>query len=139
AVAWMVGPATVSVDLGAGAFTASLRLTEPDLPPISVDVSMVATGVSATAAVGDIDDHAGGLRLVATTQPSATVALEWAGPSLDAAASPRSVPVLPSPDAAGLRDLVTVLLPAVAAQGLLSSLRQFVPSPAQAGLDAVLD
>lgn len=138
ALMWTVGPATIGVDLAAGALTAALRIAEPGLPVIEVDVTAATSGVSATATLCAIDAHAGGLRLVAGTAPAASVAVEWAGPSAGAPAV-RSVALLPTPDAAGLRDLATVLLPAAAVQCLLGVVRDLVPPAGQPAVDAALD
>ncbi|HEU4426504.1 MAG TPA: DUF6603 domain-containing protein [Pilimelia sp.] len=138
ALNWTVGPATIGVDLAAGALTGSLQVDEPGLPVFEVDVSASTSAVSVTAALGTLDQHAGGLRLVARTAPTASVAVEWAGPS-GGTPTTRTVALLPTPDAAGLRDLATVLLPATAVQGLLSVLRELAPPSGQAALDAALD
>ena len=136
ALAWTVGPATVGADLAAGTLTAGLRLAAPDVPAVEVDVAFGPAGVSATAALGTLDPAAGGMRLVAATAPTPAVTVEWAGPG---AAAPRRLPLLPDPDPAALRELATVVLPAVGVHGLLGALRSLVSATARPALDAALD
>ncbi|MEQ7128683.1 DUF6603 domain-containing protein [Actinopolymorpha sp. B11F2] len=140
AVGWSVGPATIGLDVATGSLTGALRATTPGLPPFAVDVAMGPTDVAATASLGALDPSAlggeigGGLRLLAGASP-ATVRVEWAAPD----GSVREVALVPSPDPGAVRDLATVLLPAVTAHGLLGALRQQVSTAAASALDAALD
>ncbi|MEQ4208789.1 DUF6603 domain-containing protein [Actinopolymorpha sp. B9G3] len=140
AVGWSVGPATIGLDLATGSLTGALRVTTSGLPAFAVDVAMRPTGVAATASLGALDPSAlggeigGGLRLVAGTSPAA-VRVESAVPG----GSVREVALVPSPDPGAVRDLATVLLPAVTAHGVLGALRQRVSTAAAPALDAALD
>src|SRR6266511_4966699 len=51
----------------------------------------------------------------------------------------RRLPLLPDPDPAALRELATVVLPAVGVHGLLGALRSLVSATARPALDAALD
>jgi hypothetical protein len=140
-IGWAVGPATVGLDLATGGVTAGLRLTPADTGCVEIDVAVTATAlggsaptVGATLAIGALDPDAGGVRVVGTTSPAA-LAVEWAAPR----AAMRRVTLLPSPDTAGLTDLAIVVLPAVAAQTILSAARWLVPTSAAPALEVALD
>ncbi|BCJ75230.1 hypothetical protein CS0771_47740 [Catellatospora sp. IY07-71] len=135
ALAWTVGPATVGGDLAIGGLNIGWRLAEPGLPVIEATVAMTAAGATATASLGELDPHTGGLRLVARTAPAAAVEVQWGVPN----AAARTVALLPGPDAAGLRDLAVVLVPAVTGQAVLTALRAAVSAEARPALDVALD
>ena len=110
-------------------------MTTAGQPPLQLDVRLGPTTVSASAALGSLDPNAGGLRLVATTTPAATIG-DRVGSARRVA---RTVAVLPTPDPAALLDLATVVLPAVISHRLLSAFRQLVSTAAAPALDAALD
>ncbi|MBV1856283.1 DUF6603 domain-containing protein [Catellatospora tritici] len=135
ALDWTIGPATVGFDLAAGGLDITWRLAEPGVPLIEAAVALTGAGASATVSLGELDPHTGGLRLVGRTAPGAAVEVQWAAPN----AATRTVALLPVPDAAGLRELATVAVPAVTAQALLTALRRAVSAEARPALDLALD
>lgn len=112
-VGWTVGPAQLVVDLGTGAVTASVSAD-----PVTVSLDATPEWARGSIAIGSIDAELGGARLVASS-PSApgegvTASVEMSLPSRP----PRTVPVWPTPDVAGLRELLELGLPALGLQGL---------------------
>ncbi|MGE3443366.1 MAG: DUF6603 domain-containing protein [Acidimicrobiia bacterium] len=137
---WSVGDLSVSIDLGAPALALSSRVDAADgVAAVDLAVALSPAGVTASAALGTLDDDAGGVRLVGEIGAggaAATLALEWQGPN---GATPRRIPLAPSPDGAALTDFAVTAVPAVVTHALGRWARDQLGTDSRQLLDAVLD
>ncbi|MGZ8457281.1 MAG: DUF6603 domain-containing protein, partial [Gemmatirosa sp.] len=137
------GSAAVTFDLATRTLGVTASSDGGGVPPLTVSASLSPAGPRAELALGALDARAGGLRLVARAGAGvgggATLQLEWQRPAAAGAATPRLIPLLPAPDAAGLRALATVALPAVLAQAMAVVARTQVAAATRPVLDGALD
>jgi hypothetical protein len=137
------GTATVTFDLASRTLGVAMQTTSTLVPPLALAASLSPAGPRAELAFGALDPRAGGLRLVgragAGVVGGAALQLEWQRPAAAGAAVPRLVPLLPTPDAAGLQALATAALPAALVQAMAGLARTLASSTARPVLDGALD
>ncbi|GLC24866.1 DUF6603 domain-containing protein [Roseisolibacter agri] len=137
------GSATLLFDLATRTATLTATRDGGGVPPLAISASLSPAGPRAELAFGALDARAGGLRLVARAgngvSGGAVLQLEWQRPAAVGAATTRLIPILPAPDADGLRALATVALPALLAQAAAELARSHVAAAARPVLDGALD
>jgi hypothetical protein len=136
AVTWTAGGATLTLDLAARTFGAAVSVAPLDgALPLTLAVAASPAGATADLTLGTLDADAGGLRLVGHAGAAPRLGLEWQAAG---AAAPRLVPLLPTPDVAGLQALAAAVLPAALAQALAGFARANASEAARPSLDAAL-
>ena len=132
-LSWVLGPATVGLDLATGAVTGTLTTEVEGLLPVSLAVSAGPTSHAALV-LGMIDEHLGGVRLTASAGPTVTAAVEWSS----AGGTVRTAGLWPTFEVEPLTDLIETTVPALALQGVISALLTNATGAGLAALEAGL-
>ena len=129
--------AFVDVDLATGSVAGTYEVHDSGLPAVSISGSAAPAGVTLTAAVGTIDEHAGGLRLSGSFGTGGvTVGLDTRAVGSQATTT---VGLYPSLDSAGLVSVTQSLLPAALIHGVVSAYRAQASDAAAQIVDDALD
>jgi len=128
------GDAHVDVDLAAGSVSGAVTVTVDGLPPLALGIAASHAGVTATAALGEVDPTVGGLRLVGSAGTSgASLSVENRAPG---ATSSTTVGLYPSVDTGGLVTLAQTVLPAVVIQAVATACRSAASDTGLAALES---
>lgn len=132
-----VAGATIDVDLAAASLTGSVTMANAPLPPMSFDLAVSPSAVTAIGAFGVIATDVGGLRLVGHAGTGgASLSVEHRAPG---AAATTTIGVYPTVASNDLVRLATTVLPAVVMQAVGQYLRTGISDTATTLVDAAFD
>lgn len=138
-LSWETSGATVAIDLADRRVSVGHGVAADDgTPAVAAQLTFSGDGAAVSLHLGSLDPHAGGIALVASAGgvSSPGIRIDWQAPG---AATPRSLPLAPLADGAGLGELATALVPAAFAHGAAAWLRSTMRQEARPRFEAVLD